>query len=157
TALPRSTISQHDALRLARALCCRTEEHETWLPSMYAGTGIDRRHFALSPEIIADVLGGTTHSGSVYLPTGAPDDSGPTTGQRMQHYTELAPPLAVAASADALRRSGLDAAELTHLVTVSCTGFVAPGLDVALIRGLGLRPTIERTHVGYMGCHGALN
>ena len=40
---------------------------------------------------------------------------------------------------------------------MSCTGFVAPGVDLALIRGLGLRPTVERTHVGFMGCHGALN
>jgi alpha-pyrone synthase len=157
TALPQTIISQHDALRVARSLCCRTDEHETWLPSMYGGTGINKRHLALSREIIADVMNGTTHSGSVFLPTGAPDDSGPTTGQRMQHYAELAPPLAVAASDEAVRRSGLDAAELTHLVTVSCTGFVAPGLDVALIRALDLRPTIQRTHVGYMGCHGALN
>jgi predicted naringenin-chalcone synthase len=51
----------------------------------------------------------------------------------------------------------VDAAELTHLVTVSCTGFVAPGVDVALIGALKLRPTIQRTQVGYMGCHGALN
>ena len=27
----------------------------------------------------------------------------------------------------------------------------------ALVSGLGLRPTVQRTHVGYMGCHGALN
>jgi predicted naringenin-chalcone synthase len=46
---------------------------------------------------------------------------------------------------------------VTHLVTVSCTGFVAPGLDRDLIHTLRLAPTVERTHVGYMGCHGALN
>jgi len=40
---------------------------------------------------------------------------------------------------------------------VSCTGFVAPGVDSELIRGLELSPTIERTHVGFMGCHGAFN
>jgi predicted naringenin-chalcone synthase len=34
---------------------------------------------------------------------------------------------------------------------------VAPGIDLALIRGLGLRPTVERTHIGFMGCHAALN
>src|SRR6202042_2253876 len=32
-----------------------------------------------------------------------------------------------------------------------------PGIDLALIRALNLSPTILRTHVGYMGCHGALN
>ena len=104
-----------------------------------------------------DMLDGTTHTGSPFLPTGDADDRGPTTAQRMQHYAELAPPLAVEAAAAALRSSGLRGADLTHLVTVSCTGFVAPGVDVALIRALGLPPTVQRTHVGYMGCHGAFN
>src|SRR5207247_3106344 len=40
---------------------------------------------------------------------------------------------------------------------VSCTGCAAPGVDVALLRGLGLSPTVQRTHVGFMGCHGAIN
>ncbi len=35
-----TTITQEDALRLARSLCCRTDEHATWLPTMYGGTGI---------------------------------------------------------------------------------------------------------------------
>jgi predicted naringenin-chalcone synthase len=157
TAVPRATISQHDSLRIARSLSCPTAEHETWLPAVYGGTGIDTRHLALGTALVDDLLNGTRHSGSVFLPSGAPDDCGPTTGQRMQLYAELTPPLAVAAADDAVRRSGLGTADLTHLVTVSCTGFVAPGLDLALIRALNLRPTIERTHVGYMGCHGALN
>ena len=42
-------------------------------------------------------------------------------------------------------------------MTVSCTGFFAPGIDVALIEGLGLPRTVERIHVGFMGCHGAIN
>ncbi|MEM1061349.1 MAG: type III polyketide synthase, partial [Planctomycetota bacterium] len=45
----------------------------------------------------------------------------------------------------------------THLVTVSCTGFMNPGLDLMLIEGLGFDRGIERTHVGFMGCHGFLN
>ena len=36
-------------------------------------------------------------------------------------------------------------------------GFSAPGFDLALFDRLGLRPVVERTHVGFMGCHGALN
>jgi predicted naringenin-chalcone synthase len=63
----------------------------------------------------------------------------------------------VAASRDALAKSGLPARAITHVVTVSCTGFFAPGIDRSLITALGLSPSVERTHVGYMGCHGALN
>jgi predicted naringenin-chalcone synthase len=124
---------------------------------MYAGTGIAERRMVLHEGVLRDVLDGTRHTGSPFLPKGEPGDRGPTTAVRMRHYAELAPPLAVQAAAAALKPSGLRAADLTHLVTVSCTGFHAPGVDVALVRGLGLRPTVERTHVGFMGCHGALN
>jgi predicted naringenin-chalcone synthase len=157
TALPAKTITQEEALRIARSLCCRTEEQATWLPTMYGHSGIATRHSALGDDLFRDVIEGTRHSGSVFLPSGEPDDCGPTTAQRLRHYAKLAPPLAVAASRVALVKSGLLARELTHLVTVSCTGFVAPGVDRALIEALGLRATVERTHVGYMGCHGALN
>jgi predicted naringenin-chalcone synthase len=157
TAQPSATITQADALRIARSLCCPTEEQATWLPAMYGQTGIDTRRLALGEDVVRDILDGTRYSGSPFLPRGTPDDCGPTTAQRMAHYAELAPPLAVRAAGLALTRSGLTAQELTRLVTVSCTGFVAPGVDVALIRDLRLAPTVERTHVGYMGCHGAIN
>jgi predicted naringenin-chalcone synthase len=157
TALPPTVVSQQEALGVARALCCRTEEQATWLPAMYSNSGIDTRRLCLGGAVVRDLLEGTRHSGSPFLPTGAEDDRGPTTAERMRHYAELAPPLAVAAGRSALKGSGLPARALTHLVTVSCTGFFAPGLDLALIGGLGLPPTVQRTHVGYMGCHGAIN
>jgi predicted naringenin-chalcone synthase len=157
TALPEAVISQRDAAAIARWVCCRTAEHETWLPAMYEQTGIQKRYMALSVELVRDLIEGTRHSGSVFLPSGRDDDFGPTTAQRMEHYARLAPPLALAAAREAVVRSGRAAAEVTHLVTVSCTGFMAPGVDAALIGGLGLAATVQRTHVGYMGCHGALN
>jgi predicted naringenin-chalcone synthase len=75
----------------------------------------------------------------------------------MKTYAEQAPLLALAAAAKALQEASVPAAAITHLVTVSCTGFYAPGWDVTLVRNLGLAPTTQRTHVGFMGCHGALN
>src|SRR6185312_7307169 len=82
---------------------------------------------------------------------------GPTTGERMRIYAEEAGPLAVRAAKIALAEAATPAADITHLVTVSCTGFAAPGVDYSLIRGLGMASTVQRTHVGFMGCHGALN
>ncbi len=75
----------------------------------------------------------------------------------MAHYEAAAGPLALAAARRALDASGVDPATITHLITVSCTGFAAPGFDLALIEGLGLNRGVARTHVGFMGCHGALN
>jgi predicted naringenin-chalcone synthase len=157
TALPSASFAQDVAAKITRSLCCCTAEQETWLPAMYSQTGIDRRHFALGDALIRDLLHGTRHSGSVFLPSGAADDRGPTTAQRMELFAKLAPPLAVAAARRALAQSPVKATELTHLVTVCCTGFVAPGVDSALMSSLELPPTIQRAHIGYMGCHGALN
>jgi prepilin-type processing-associated H-X9-DG protein len=57
----------------------------------------------------------------------------------------------------ALWASGKGPSSITHIVTVSCTGFMAPGVDQHIIRELKLPNTVERVHVGFMGCHGALN
>ena len=75
----------------------------------------------------------------------------------MRRYEAEAGNLAVEASREALDDSGVSADRITHIVTVTCSGFFAPGLDVALIKRLGLRPGVERTQVGFMGCHGAIN
>src|SRR5689334_14074765 len=120
TAVPDTVIGQSEAYGIARSLCCRTAEHETWLPTMYGGTGIATRHLSFGADVVRDVVAGTRHSGSPFLPTGLPDDHGPTTGQRMEHYARLAPPLALEASRLALAESGVAARAMTHLVTVSC-------------------------------------
>jgi prepilin-type processing-associated H-X9-DG protein len=157
TAVPAASANQAVALEIARKMCCKTPEQETWLPAVYGGSGIERRHLAFDQALVDDLLHGTTHTRSIFLPKGTPEDRGPTTAQRMAHYAEQAGALALRASRQALERSGLSPGDITHLVTVSCTGFRAPGVDVELIKGLGLPATTQRTHLGFMGCHGALN
>jgi predicted naringenin-chalcone synthase len=75
----------------------------------------------------------------------------------MALYAEHARPLATDASTRALAAAGIAAREITHLITVSCTGFDAPGVDIHLFDQLGLRNTTQRLHIGFMGCHGAIN
>jgi predicted naringenin-chalcone synthase len=75
----------------------------------------------------------------------------------MQLYRREAPSLSEQAAREALERSGLPPRAITHLVTVSCTGFQAPGIDATLIRTLGLPAAVERANVGFMGCHGAID
>ncbi|HLN29278.1 MAG TPA: type III polyketide synthase [Gemmataceae bacterium] len=157
TALPITSVTQDEAVEVARKICCRTDDQAELLPSLYRHTGIRTRHLSFGPEVVCDVLQGTNTSGSVFLPAEEADDPGPTTGQRIEHYVERAGPLALQAAREAIHSSGVKPTAFTHLVTVSCTGFSAPGVDIELIKRLELRPTIERTHVGFMGCHGALN
>lgn len=79
----------------------------------------------------------------------------PSTGERNAVYRREAPPLSAAAARDALDRAGVDAAEITHVVTASCTGFFAPGPDYLLVKQLGIPSTAQRTHIGFMGCAAA--
>jgi predicted naringenin-chalcone synthase len=156
TAVPPNYATQEQGARVAQALCFDPRQVPL-IPVLYRQTGISGRHMVFSEAFTRDLIDGTRHTGSVLLPTGEPDDRGPTTSQRMAVYDEEAPGLALAACERALAAAGVAAGRVTHLVTVSCTGFSAPGVDIALVRGLGLPATTERTHVGFMGCHGALN
>lgn len=156
TAVPDTAVTAAQAESVAKALC-GSSTRASWLPAIYAGAGITTRHMSFDRPVVDDVIRGSTDSGSIFLPTGEPDDHGPTTARRMAHYATHAASLALRAARQAMDRTTIPPAAVTHLVTVSCTGFYAPGVDVALIKALGLPATTERTHVGFMGCHGALN
>jgi predicted naringenin-chalcone synthase len=45
--------------------------------------------------------------------------------------------------------------DITHVITVSCTGFFNPGPDYKVVRALGLSPAVQRYHLGFMGCYAA--
>lgn len=99
------------------------------------------------------VLPHATDGGSPIEPGGFyHGDTLPSTAPRMRLYGEVAPALAL----EAIERIKFDAAGITHIVVASCTGFVAPGVDQIIARRLGLRPSVERLLVGYMGCYAAV-
>jgi predicted naringenin-chalcone synthase len=79
----------------------------------------------------------------------------PLTAARMQMFELHAPALATAAAREAI--SGLRPQDITHLIVTSCTGFSAPGLDLQIQQALELRPSLERTLIGFMGCYAAIN
>lgn len=157
TAVPPAAITAEEGLGIARVLGGPTARNSGFLAAVYTGTGNRQRFQVIGRDVVRDVLEGTRDSGSVFLPSGEPAYLGPTTAQRMSVYAEEAPKLAIASARKALADSKWAADSITHLVTVTCTGFIAPGLDFAIIEGLPLRPTVERTQVGFMGCQGALN
>lgn len=84
-------------------------------------------------------------------------ERGPGTAQRMQAYQQEAGRLATRSAMDALSRANCSAGAITHLVTASCSGFFAPGIDCELIERLGLNRGVRRVNVGFMGCHAAIN
>jgi alpha-pyrone synthase len=154
---PPEYLRPAEGLEIARFLAGPDVRTSTWLGPVYAHSGAERRYLVLAGPVANDIMNGTNRTGSPFLPAPERDGVGPTTAERMQIYSEEAGPLGVCAARVALAEAGFPADTITHLITVSCTGFVAPGVDLALMTSLGLKSTVQRTHVGFMGCHGALN
>lgn len=144
-ALPEGHATQASALALARRMWPYPESIDRVLEALYRRTGVATRNTILDLEDANPLVLGASQGTRI-----------PTTAQRMASFDEFAPPLAALASERALADAAIDAAAITHLVTVSCTGVGAPGLDIELIERLSLRHDIARTHVGFMGCYGAL-
>src|SRR5881275_2481289 len=119
TAVPDTVVTQAEAVRIAERICCRSEGHPELLPVLYRQSGVGRRHLAFPREVMVDVLEGTSHSESLFLPQADPNDCGPTTSQRMQHYVREAGVLAIEASRQALSGAALEPSSVTHLVTIS--------------------------------------
>jgi predicted naringenin-chalcone synthase len=147
TALPPHRILQGEAATIVKQFSCGTPTQERLFETLYRRAGVDGRNSVVLRTSEGPLEGRQEFYGG----------EAPTTRDRMRRYEESAGALAVAASRTALDEAGTDPEQVTHLVTVSCSGFYAPGFDVTLIKRLGLPRSVARTHVGFMGCHGALN
>ncbi|MBK7403620.1 MAG: type III polyketide synthase [Phycisphaerales bacterium] len=143
TASPQGQLTPDSSLELARRLCPEGDPER--LDALYRSAGVSERGCVL--------LGPQGEQELFTLDAG----SGPSTATRLARYRSAARQLAGAASLRTLHAAERDPASVTHIVTVSCTGAQSPGVDHDLIEDLGLSPDISRTHIGFMGCHGAIN
>jgi predicted naringenin-chalcone synthase len=117
------------------------------LIALYRATGISHRYSVLpdygaSPEDFRFFQDGFTPF--------------PGTSARNAVYKKNALPLALEAVEDCIP-NGFDKKSITHLITVSCTGLYAPGLDIELVGALGLVPNTRRTAINFMGCYAVFN
>lgn len=153
TAVPACHFSQSDSPQIAEHYFHGDERHRRLLPVLYKKTTVNRRYSVTLNASEGDLR---TRQ-ELYAPLASPDDAGPDTAARMAFFEKHAGNLALQASQQALDRAGIQPDEVTHLVTVSCTGLTAPGFDLELVSKLPLRNETSRTHLGFMGCHGAIN
>jgi type III polyketide synthase len=65
-------------------------------------------------------------------------------------------PLAVAASQKALAEARIDASQITHVVSTTCTDSANPGFDHYVAKELGLLPSVEKVLLHGIGCSGGL-
>lgn len=153
TAVPQHRIQQDDAARLHAGFTGLDRKRTRTLRALYRKAGVRQRHSA----VLERSDGELATRQSFFPPARDPSDEGPSTDARMERYELDAPGLATSAARRALDHATMSPGGITHLVTVSCTGFFAPGVDTALVSGLGLPRGVQRTHVGFMGCQGTLN
>ena len=117
------------------------------LEILYRATGIRQRY-----SVIEDYQNSEVHS---FFPDTPDLEPFPDTKSRQSVYKHEALRLSKAAAEKVMH--SIDPAGITHLITVSCTGLYAPGLDIELVSELGLPPGISRTAINFMGCYAAVN
>jgi len=85
------------------------------------------------------------------------DQPQPTVEKRLNIFKEHAVTLAMKAIHNSLEKlnTTIDEFEPTHLITVTCTGIYAPGINAALIEQLNLPNDIFHTSINFMGCNAA--
>lgn len=76
----------------------------------------------------------------------------PDTKTRMTEYEKWSGKLAVEAADKLLRNNNISPSEINRLITISCTGFSAPGMDYFLLQQLNIPCPAKRTNIGFMGC-----
>ncbi len=149
TAVPSNKFSQSALADFMVRSMKLNHDNERKLRTIFRATGIDNRY-----SVLADY--GKSKDFDFY-PNSSDFEPFPSTQKRLSAFREHALPLSLAAVKKVMDSSSIDLQKITHLVVVSCTGMYAPGLDIDLIKALGLRTTIERTCINFMGCYAAFN
>ena len=128
TATPPHRFDQATLLRIAGY-------DDTLRAGFFRHSQIKGRHLYLDPE------------------TFTPNESVDQLGERFRRG-------AIDLGAQAVRRvvesAGWDLSDVDFLATTTCTGRLCPSLDAHIIAALGLKPSIQRVHVGDTGCASAL-
>lgn len=151
SAFPDHGVTLDEAISYAKMLSCHSDQQASKVGKLYQRTGVENRGSVLLTRE------GESLSQDFYQQPVDCDDTGPSTQDRIDRFAVEAPRLAMQASRQALDAAQCDPKDITHIVTVTCTGFAAPGVDIALIKGLGLPPETQRVAVGFMGCHALIN
>lgn len=147
TATPPTTIRQEQIRDFFAAQPCADRLTQRLIRATFDAAQIDHR-FTVIPEL------GEPGASGLFV-----DEHGvlraPGTALRNAEYIRHAPDLSRRAAEAALAEAGVSASDVTHVITVSCTGCFAPGPDFRLVRDLGLAVSTERYHLGFIGCAAA--
>ena len=130
TALPPHAISQNGYATFAATVvapeACDSNNMPGLVQVLYRRAGVQTRHSVLLASSSED----EATAERFFRRAKNIDDRGPGTAERMNRYELEAGRLAATAASKALADAAIDPEHVTHLVTVSCSGFSAPGVDL---------------------------
>lgn len=148
-AVPSFRHKQEDILQFMQNVYGMEERERRKLRFLYSHSAIEHRY-----SVIGDYS--RPHPEWKFYPQSENIEPFPSLEQRMAWYQKYAAPLSV----DAIRNciaGKIHSREITHLITVSCTGMSAPGLDLQILELMDLPKDIFRTSINFMGCYAAIH
>jgi predicted naringenin-chalcone synthase len=125
------------------------ETEKRKLKFLYRQSGIETRYSTI-PDYSRDITDWKFYPQSEGL------DPFPSLELRMSWFNKYAAPLSVDAIRNCIDGIATDT-EITHLITVSCTGMSAPGLDLQIMELMDMRKNLYRTSINFMGCYAAIH
>ncbi|KQP01673.1 type III polyketide synthase [Leifsonia sp. Leaf264] len=152
TAVPPTVLIQEQVRDVFAAQPGLSRLAQRIVPTSFNVSGIETRHTVIE-ELTFDEVDGDRE----FFDPATGELLMPGTKVRNELYIREATKLYVEAGRLAL--DALDdvaASDVTHVITVSCTGFYAPGPDYMLVRELGLDLAVQRFHLGFMGCYATM-
>ncbi|WP_324012691.1 type III polyketide synthase [Microbacterium sp. JZ37] len=154
TVVPPTVLHQDEVREVFAAQPGLTRLSQRIVSTSFGVSGIERRYTVLTELGDRTAVPGAERR--FYDPT-TNELASPGTKLRNDIYAVEASRLYVEAGRAALaQQEDFSADDVTHVITVSCTGFYAPGPDFVVARDLGLPADVQRFHLGFMGCYASL-
>lgn len=143
TATPPIGIGQDKLASKIASASNLNDAEKAWLERVFRNSAIEKRYSVLE-EFSRECDGESFWKEKI-----------PTTQTRNEIYKKEAPKLSLEAAKKALTAWGGDPQTITHLIFVSCTGIMAPGVQAILQQELSLSSTVNQFGLNMMGCFGA--
>lgn len=148
TSVPDYRIDQVDtAYRLAEALRGNPDSAR-WAKRIFKQCGVESR-YTCEPNLLESA------PDCRYFPSDSRENV-PSTAERMKTYKKESVRLGLEAARKALLDGEWMATDITHLITVSCTGQFLPGLDTVVAKQLELASNVNRIPLNFLGCAAGL-
>lgn len=148
TAVPEPFEEQQTVREIMKESVPGDRKTRSIIHRIYSQSGIEKRHAANYDFHNEDADG--------FFKRTFKNEHPPSTGERNEIYERESKKLFKEVAEKLIERNPeFSKQDITHVITVSCTGFYTPGPDFEVVRHLGLSTSTQRFHIGFMGCYAA--